>query len=41
LIRKTLEDRASEFMIVVDDVSITDLGYGAEFSKSIEEKQIA
>ncbi len=41
LIRKTLEERASEFMIIVDDVSITDLGFGAEFTKAIEEKQIA
>jgi regulator of protease activity HflC (stomatin/prohibitin superfamily) len=41
LIRKTLEERASEFMIVVDDVSITDLGFGQEFTKAIEEKQIA
>jgi len=36
-----LEDRASDFMIILDDVSITDLGYGAEFSKAIEDKQIA
>jgi prohibitin 2 len=41
LIRKTLEERASEFMIILDDVSITDLGFGAEYSRAIEEKQIA
>lgn len=41
LIRKTLEERANEFMIILDDVSITDLGFGAEFTKAIEEKQIA
>lgn len=28
-------------MIILDDVSITDLGFGAEFTKAIEEKQIA
>lgn len=28
-------------MIVLDDVSITDLGFGVEYSKAIEEKQIA
>lgn len=28
-------------MIILDDVSITDLGFGAEFSRAIEEKQIA
>lgn len=41
LIRKTLEERAADFMIILDDVSITDLGFGSEFSKAIEEKQIA
>ena len=38
LIRKTLEDRAREFYILLDDVSITDLGFSKEFSKAIEEK---
>ena len=28
-------------MIILDDVSITDLGFGAEYTKAIEEKQIA
>lgn len=28
-------------MIILDDVSITDLGFGTEFTKAIEEKQIA
>ena len=41
LIRKTLEERAAEFMVILDDVSITDLTFGAEFSRAIEEKQIA
>lgn len=41
LVRKTLEERASEFLIIVDDVSITELGFGPEFSKAIEDKQIA
>jgi regulator of protease activity HflC (stomatin/prohibitin superfamily) len=41
LIRKTLDERSAEFMIILDDVSITDISFGAEFSKSIEEKQIA
>ena len=41
LIRKTLEERAHEFLIILDDVSITELGYGSEFTKAIEEKQIA
>lgn len=41
LIRKTLEERASEFLIILDDVSITELGFGVEYTKAIEEKQIA
>lgn len=41
LIRKTLEQRASDFRIVVDDVSITELTFGKEFTHAIEEKQIA
>jgi regulator of protease activity HflC (stomatin/prohibitin superfamily) len=41
LIRKTLEERAGDFLIVIDDVSITDLGFGTEFTRAIEEKQIA
>jgi len=38
LIRQTLEERANEFMIIVDDISITELGFGQEFTKAIEEK---
>ncbi len=41
LIRKTLEERAHEFFIILDDVSITDLHFGKEFTKAIEDKQIA
>ena len=41
LIRKTLEQRAQDFKIVVDDVSITELAFGREFTAAIEEKQIA
>lgn len=33
--------RLSDFNIILDDVSITDLHFGVEFSKAIEEKQIA
>ncbi len=40
-IRKTLEQRANDFKIVVDDVSITELQFGKEFTNAIEEKQIA
>ena len=41
MIRKTLEERARDFYILLDDVSITDLGFSKEFTKAIEEKQIA
>lgn len=41
LIRRTLEDRAKRFSIILDDVSITHLGFSDEFSKAIELKQIA
>ena len=41
LIRKTLEDRANEFMIVLDDVSLVDMSFGTEFTKAIEEKTVA
>jgi prohibitin 2 len=41
LIRKTLEDRALDFKIIIDDVSITELTFGKEFTHAIEEKQIA
>lgn len=41
LIRRTLEDRAKRFSIILDDVSITHLEFSPEFSKAIEMKQIA
>lgn len=41
LIRRTLEDRAKKFSIILDDISITHLGFSDEFSKAIEMKQIA
>jgi len=36
-----LKERLVEFHIVLDDVSITDLHFGPEFTKAIEDKQIA
>ncbi|CAE6100970.1 unnamed protein product [Arabidopsis arenosa] len=41
LIRETLIKRAKEFNIILDDVSITDLSYGKEFSLAVERKQVA
>ncbi|KAL3353697.1 hypothetical protein AABB24_018427 [Solanum stoloniferum] len=41
LVRETLIKRAKDFNIVLDDVAITHLSYGAEFSKAVEQKQVA
>jgi len=40
-IRKSLEERARAFYITLDDVSITHLTFGKEFSDAIEAKQVA
>ncbi|KAL3337834.1 hypothetical protein AABB24_030134 [Solanum stoloniferum] len=41
LVRESLIRRAKEFDIELDDVAITHLSYGAEFSKAVEKKQVA
>jgi len=40
-VKENLAERLRDFYIVLDDVSITDLHFEAEFTKAIEEKQIA
>lgn len=40
LIRKQLVERASDFNIVVDDVSITDLTFSQVYSAAVEAKQV-
>ncbi|WOL18780.1 prohibitin-1, mitochondrial [Canna indica] len=40
-IRKILTERARSFNIVLDDVSITSVGFGREFTNAIEAKQVA
>lgn len=40
-IREAIVARASQFNILMDDVSITHLVYGKEYSKAIEDKQVA
>lgn len=40
-IRKILTERASNFNIALDDVSITSLTFGKEFTAAIEAKQVA
>jgi prohibitin 1 len=40
-IREGITKRAADFSILIDDVSITHLAYGKDFSRAIEDKQIA
>lgn len=40
-IRQELSERAGEFNIKLEDVSITHLTFGKEFTKAVEQKQIA
>ncbi|CAL0328813.1 unnamed protein product [Lupinus luteus] len=41
MVRESLVRRAKDFNIVLDDVAITHLSYGAEFSRAVEQKQVA
>jgi len=41
LIRKQLTDRARDFNIILDDVSLTELSFGKEYAAAVEAKQIA
>ncbi|KAL6769655.1 PHB2 [Auxenochlorella protothecoides x Auxenochlorella symbiontica] len=40
-VRSELTRRAAEFNILIDDVAITHLSFGAEFTKAVESKQVA
>jgi len=40
-VRDLLTERADEFKIVLDDVAITHLSFSPEFTRAIEEKQVA
>lgn len=40
-IRTQLQERAAEFNIILDDVSMTHLTFGSDFTKAIEMKQVA
>ena len=40
-VRDSLMKRATEFNILVDDVAITHLSFGTEFTKAVESKQVA
>jgi prohibitin 2 len=41
LIKATLQERARDFMIQVDDISIIELSFSQEYTRAVEEKQIA
>lgn len=41
LIRKELTDRARDFNIILDDVALTELTFGKEYTAAVEAKQIA
>uniref|UniRef100_T1GQY0 Prohibitin n=1 Tax=Megaselia scalaris TaxID=36166 RepID=T1GQY0_MEGSC len=41
LIRKELVDRARDFNIILDDVSLTELSFGKEYTAAVEAKQVA
>ena len=39
--REALNARSKDFNIILDDISITHLTFGAEFTKAVEYKQVA
>lgn len=41
MIRKELVERARDFNIILDDVSITELSFGKEYTAAVEAKQVA
>lgn len=41
MIRRELTERAKDFNIILDDVSITELSFGKEYTAAVEAKQVA
>ncbi|XKL66771.1 hypothetical protein PGB90_010191 [Kerria lacca] len=41
LVRRELTERAKDFNIILDDVSITDLSFGKDYTAAVEAKQVA
>lgn len=41
LIRRELVERARDFNIILDDVSLTELSFGHEYTAAVEAKQVA
>jgi hypothetical protein len=40
LVRRELIERARDFNIILDDVSITELSFGKEYTAAVEAKQV-
>jgi prohibitin 2 len=40
-VRRELTERARDFNIILDDVSITELSFGKEYTQAVESKQVA
>ena len=40
-VREALSERAASFGIVLDDISLTHLNFGREFTEAVEAKQVA
>ena len=41
MVRKELTDRARDFNIILDDVAITELAFGKEYTAAVESKQVS
>lgn len=41
MIRRELVERARDFNIILDDVSLTELSFGKEYTAAVESKQVA
>ena len=40
MVRKQLTERARDFNIILDDVAITELTFGKEYTSAVESKQV-
>lgn len=40
LVRRELTERAKDFNIIMDDVAITELAFGKEYTAAVEAKQV-
>ena len=40
MVRRELTERARDFNIILDDVAITELAFGKEYTAAVESKQV-